>query len=537
MLHIRMVRNRRLRFRVLGSLCHCHANCSLVTLSRYGQRYRRGDIRIWDPKVPKESISTHIGAENDGDMELQKGMQVQARCSRGDTYGPGTIVQHNKDGTYEIAFDDGLMFGFLLDDYALVMPAMLWDGIEMIRKLLLSIIGALWPNQSPLAIATALVLSQFFLGIHLAFRPFKRDMVNRVQTCALIADCFLYFGGLLIKGGMAGGDGKWGTSLVFMLIMPVVISFGTIVLDVHTQRTKEKKKAKQQASFDRAVNTATRTEPLTGLLNKKAFDDDVAAIVSDERVCIMNIDLTALGFCNDALGHEGANEVIRYFADAIKAGVDSWHQTHSIAGSKSTAYRQGGDEYAVICYPKTRAVLDNLVRTLARITWTGTGTEPKHKGVECHSWLRLGVVWKVGATVAEADRLEAQVKANLNAAGAKLAKGVPAPSLQGVLSLPSKPSNFLIDAPPKSIWQRAVSHINTFQRRGKAPSQPGSQSPLELFAAPHVNDAERAGISAVNPMHHQLVPLREHHKGSDDGNAKEEEKSESEDKRGKNYLI
>ena len=98
----------------------------LATLTRYGQRYRRGDIGIWDPKVPKESI--RIAGGDDGDMQLQKGRQVQAKYSRGDVHAPGTIVQRNEDDTYEVAFDDRLMLGFLLDDYALVMPAMLWDG-------------------------------------------------------------------------------------------------------------------------------------------------------------------------------------------------------------------------------------------------------------------------------------------------------------------------------------------------------------------------------------------------------------------------
>ena len=282
----------------------------------------------------------------------------------------------------------------------------------------------------------------------------------------------------------------------------MVTSFGAVVLDVHTQRIKQKKEAKQQASFD----TAIRTEPLTGLLNRKAFDDDIAAIVSGERVCIMNIDLTALGFCNDALGHEGANELIKYFADEIKAEVDKWHQNHAITGSKSTVYRQGGDEYAAVCYPKARADLDCLVCKLASISWTGKATEPTHKDTECHSWLRLGVVWKVGATVAEADRLEAQVKENLKAAGAKLAKGKPAPSLQEVLSLPSAPSNFLVDTAPKSMWQRAVSRINALQRRATPQEQQSSQGSWELFSVPHVNDAQRQQISIANPMYDMLSP-------------------------------
>ena len=42
--------------------------------------------------------------------------------------------------------------------------------------------------------------------------------------------------------------------------------------------------------------------------------------------------------------------------------------------------------------------LVRLVEQLADISWSGVGSEGKHKGVECHSWLRIGAVWKVGAT-------------------------------------------------------------------------------------------------------------------------------------------
>ena len=97
--------------------------------------------------------------------------------------------------------------------------------------------------------------------------------------------------------------------------------------------------------------------------------------------------VAALGFCNDALGHEGANEVIKYFADNIKEAVDRWHKgSGAIYGKRSTAYRQGGDEFAVICFPKSRADLHGLTTKLAGISWSGVGTEATHAGVQCYSW-------------------------------------------------------------------------------------------------------------------------------------------------------
>ena len=37
--------------------------------------------------------------------------------------------------------------GFLMDDFKLVAPALLWEGIEMVRKLLLSVLGAFWTTK------------------------------------------------------------------------------------------------------------------------------------------------------------------------------------------------------------------------------------------------------------------------------------------------------------------------------------------------------------------------------------------------------
>ena len=62
----------------------------LVTLSRYGRRYRRGEIGIWDPKVPADSIRIAPEDGESGNITLQEGMRVKATCSRGDAHARGT---------------------------------------------------------------------------------------------------------------------------------------------------------------------------------------------------------------------------------------------------------------------------------------------------------------------------------------------------------------------------------------------------------------------------------------------------------------
>jgi hypothetical protein len=95
--------------------------------------------------------------------------------------------------------DPGHTLGFLADDFKTTMPALLWEGVEMIRKLLLSVIGAFWSSQSTMCIATALLISSVFLALHLCFQPYKSPMLNRMQTLALAVITLFYFNGLLLK--------------------------------------------------------------------------------------------------------------------------------------------------------------------------------------------------------------------------------------------------------------------------------------------------------------------------------------------------
>jgi hypothetical protein len=93
--------------------------------------------------------------------------------------------------------DEKLDMRFLLSDYKPFAPALLWEGIEMGRKLLLSVIGSFWSTKSTMSIVTAFLISVFFLCAHLGYLPFKASVLNRVQTLALTMLTLLYFIGNL----------------------------------------------------------------------------------------------------------------------------------------------------------------------------------------------------------------------------------------------------------------------------------------------------------------------------------------------------
>jgi hypothetical protein len=81
---------------------------------------------------------------------------------------------------------------FLLHDYKATVPLLLWESIEMLRKLLLSTIGAFWSDKSTISIAIAMLISGFFLFLHGVYQPFKADLLNRVQTLSLTTLTLFY---------------------------------------------------------------------------------------------------------------------------------------------------------------------------------------------------------------------------------------------------------------------------------------------------------------------------------------------------------
>ena len=126
--------------------------------------------------------------------------------------------------------DPAHVLGFLADDFNAVMPALLWEGVEMIRKLLLSVMGAFWSSQSTMCIATALLVSSIFLMLHHHFQPYKSMALNRMQSLSLTVLTLFYFGGLLLKTeSIEASDQEDLGVLMVVLLVSIFVSVITIV--------------------------------------------------------------------------------------------------------------------------------------------------------------------------------------------------------------------------------------------------------------------------------------------------------------------
>jgi diguanylate cyclase (GGDEF)-like protein/putative nucleotidyltransferase with HDIG domain len=85
------------------------------------------------------------------------------------------------------------------------------------------------------------------------------------------------------------------------------------------------------------LEKAAVTDPLTGLRNRRTFDDDLSRALAKGRVCLVMLDLDGLKQTNERLGHAVGDERIRAVSAAVRA-----------ADRTATGYRLGGDEFAAI---------------------------------------------------------------------------------------------------------------------------------------------------------------------------------------------
>lgn len=95
----------------------------------------------------------------------------------------------------------------------------------------------------------------------------------------------------------------------------------------------------------KTARAAARTDGLTGLWNRRAFDEDVAALVQahrrrsqDQDAMLMLIDLDGMKLINDSRGHDDGDKLLQQFAQQLATGCRR----------DDKAYRFGGDEFAVL---------------------------------------------------------------------------------------------------------------------------------------------------------------------------------------------
>ncbi len=101
------------------------------------------------------------------------------------------------------------------------------------------------------------------------------------------------------------------------------------------------------------------TDPLTGLLNRRALFEQVSGRPIDAKTAVVTFDIDRFKSINDQHGHAVGDMVIRIFAEELNNGV----------GGQQMVARLGGEEFAIVLAntlpSRAERVADDILRSFA----------------------------------------------------------------------------------------------------------------------------------------------------------------------------
>lgn len=170
---------------------------------------------------------------------------------------------------------------------------------------------------------------------------------------------------------------------------------------------KAKRDLEKQASELQSHRREARTDGLTQLLNRRAFDEEIDRL--PQRIVTTGTDAALLLFdidhfkqFNDTYGHQVGDRVIKHVADTVR---------QTLLGRNVVAARYGGEEFAVILASGTPQL---AARVAEEVREAIEGSKLKHQGQDLAVTISIGL--SMTSTGLEADRLVAEADTALYAA-------------------------------------------------------------------------------------------------------------------------
>ncbi len=113
-----------------------------------------------------------------------------------------------------------------------------------------------------------------------------------------------------------------------------------------------------RAELDQVRQEAVK-DPLTGLANRRAFDDRMTDSLDEtlqqlKNICLLMIDIDQFKVINDKHGHQIGDKILQFVASILKKNVKG----------KDLVARFGGDEFAVVIENAPRAGVKNVAETI-----------------------------------------------------------------------------------------------------------------------------------------------------------------------------
>ena len=122
-------------------------------------------------------------------------------------------------------------------------------------------------------------------------------------------------------------------------------------------------RTRELAAANRRLEQLTRTDSLTALPNRRAFDDDLAKLLSHPEpmagLALGMLDVDYFKPYNDTLGHEAGDQALRKVADVLAGQIRR----------DVRCYRYGGEEFALvftsIAVPHAERILRRILEDIA----------------------------------------------------------------------------------------------------------------------------------------------------------------------------
>lgn len=125
-----------------------------------------------------------------------------------------------------------------------------------------------------------------------------------------------------------------------MMVVYIFNTYETLHKQKDTQRALNAAREEANSRL-RALEHLSRHDPLTGLLNRRAFDEELSRMLTARRigtdVCVFLIDLDGFKPINDTYSHEAGDQVLQAIAERLRG----------LVGATGIAARLGGDEFAM----------------------------------------------------------------------------------------------------------------------------------------------------------------------------------------------
>lgn len=126
--------------------------------------------------------------------------------------------------------------------------------------------------------------------------------------------------------------------------------------DLKSELEKSSREIEQLRSELEIVKEISRTDGLTGLLNRRTFDHELEIICKKQQhnVGIILFDLDHFKNLNDTMGHLVGDKMLQFFSQMLK----------KYAGDKHIAARYGGEEMVMIIFEQSNNDIINLANKI-----------------------------------------------------------------------------------------------------------------------------------------------------------------------------